>query len=130
MAQDIGIVGSEPWAKVGLPQFTKGTGPDCSGLPGTGTPVCTNEDLLKDVGRRPFVYSPYTVPVYSNIGISILGLVVEAATKKPIDEVIKKGIFDVAGLNKTYIGEVPPTDEMFVPEGDALWNYTLGVFDS
>lgn len=130
MAQDLGIVGSEPWAKAGLPQFAKGSGPDCSGLPGTGTPLCTNKDLLEQVGRRPFVYAPYTSPVYSNIGISMLGLVVEAATKKPINEVIKEGILDVVGMEDTYIGEVPPTEEMFVPEGDAIWNSTLGVFDS
>ncbi|KAJ4152346.1 hypothetical protein NW754_004139 [Fusarium falciforme] len=105
LAQDLGIIGSAPWAQMGLPQFAKGEGPTCSGLP--GTIPCTKKDLLEQVNLRPPVYGPFTNPVYSNVGIALLGLVVEAAAKKPFAEVLKRDIFDVVGMKNTYVGKTP-----------------------
>ncbi|CAM1502525.1 Fc.00g045090.m01.CDS01 [Cosmosporella sp. VM-42] len=128
MAQDLGIIGSDPWQKLGLPAFPKGKGPDCSGLP--GTKPCTREQLLAEVNRRPPVYQPYTNPIYSNIGLALLGYVVEAAEGKPFPQVLQDSIFDVLGLNGTSIGKVPSSDDIFIPVGDTVWNATLGAFDA
>ncbi|KAH7175346.1 beta-lactamase/transpeptidase-like protein [Dactylonectria macrodidyma] len=128
LAQDLGVVGSEAWVQMGLPEFSVKTGPTCSGLP--GTIPCTREDLIEQVNRRPPVYSPYTVPVYSNIGIAVLGLVVEAASNKTFNEVVTQNILDVAGMNHTSTGKPPAAEDIFIPEGDKIWNSTLEAFDS
>lgn len=112
---------------MGLPQFAKGDGPTCSGLP--GTIPCTKKDLLEQVNLRPPVYGPFTNPVYSNVGIALLGLVVEAAAKKPFAEVLKRDIFDVVGMKNTYVGKTPPVEDLFIPETEPTWNASLAVFD-
>ncbi|KAF7543081.1 hypothetical protein G7Z17_g11031 [Cylindrodendrum hubeiense] len=128
LAQDLGVVGSEAWVKMGLPEFAAKSGPTCSGLP--GTIPCTKEDLLDQVNRRPPIYAPYTNPVYSNIGIAMLGLVVEAATNKTFHEVVTRDILDAVGMKHTSTGEVPSAKDIFIPEGDTIWNSTLEVFDA
>ncbi|KAF4983710.1 hypothetical protein FZEAL_926 [Fusarium zealandicum] len=128
LAQDLGIYGSEPWKPMGLPQFAKGSGPSCSGLPNTAP--CTSKDLLEQVNLRPPVYAPFTNPIYSNVGHALLGLVVEAANDKPIAEVIKRDILDVVGMKNTYVGETPPVDDLFIPSKEPTWNASLGVFDA
>ncbi|KAK7416738.1 hypothetical protein QQX98_005064 [Neonectria punicea] len=127
LAQDLGVVGSEAWVQMGLPEFSKKTGPTCSGLP--GTIPCTKEDLLDQVNHRPPVYSPYTNPVYSNIGIAMLALVVEAASNKTLHEVVTRDILDVVGMDHTSTGETPSSKDIFIPEGESTWNATLDVFD-
>lgn len=122
------MVGSEAWVKMGLPEFAAKDGPTCSGLPGT-TP-CTKEDLLDQVNRRPPVYSPYTNPVYSNIGLAMLGLVVEAASNKTFHEIVTRDILDVVGMEHTSTGAPPSAKDIFIPEGESIWNSTLEVFDS
>ncbi|KAH7157346.1 beta-lactamase/transpeptidase-like protein [Dactylonectria estremocensis] len=128
LAQDLGVVGSEAWVQMGLPEFSAKTGPTCSGLPGT-TP-CTREDLIEQVNRRPPIYEPYTVPVYSNIGLAMLGLVVEAASNKTFNEIVTQDILDVVGMKHTSTGKPPGAEDIFIPEGDSIWNSTLEVFDS
>ncbi|KAJ9415642.1 beta-lactamase/transpeptidase-like protein [Fusarium oxysporum] len=61
---------------------------------------------------RPPVYQPSQSPVYSNAGISLVGLVVEAASKKTFDAAIKD-------LN---------SENMFIPAGSADWDADIGIF--
>ncbi|KAJ4139707.1 hypothetical protein NW768_001050 [Fusarium equiseti] len=128
MAQDLGIVGSEPWAPLGLPPIAKGKGPNCSGLP--GTIPCTSDDLLEQVNLRPPVYSPFTNPVYSNVGHALLGLVLEAVEDMPYEDIVKRDILDVVGMRHTYVDKTPPQKDLFIPETEPTWNSTLGVFGS
>lgn len=123
------ILPSDLWIEMGLPEVPKGTGPDCSGLP--GTEPCSKEDLVESMARRPPIYLPQTSPVYSNIAFAILGMVVEAATGKTFEEVVQSNIYDVAGMNSTsFNGPVDSFSEKgFVPEGEFTWNRTLGVFE-
>ncbi|KAM0186358.1 hypothetical protein ACHAPI_011711 [Fusarium lateritium] len=128
MAQDLAIVGSEPWKAFGLPNIPKGKGPNCSGLP--GTIPCTRKDLLEQVNLRPPVYGPFTNPIYSNVGHALLGLVIEAAEDMPYEEVIKRDILDVVGMKHTYVDKTPPTKDLFIPNKEPTWNSTLAVFDA
>ncbi|KAF4446898.1 UPF0214 protein yfeW [Fusarium austroafricanum] len=127
-AQDLGIVGSAPWQRFGLPEFAKGKGPNCSGLP--GTIPCTRKDLLEQVNLRPPVYAPFTNPIYSNIGFALLGLVIEASEGKPFEDVIKRDILDVVGMKHTYVDKTPPVEDLFIPNKEPTWNSTLAVFDA
>ncbi|CAH0058822.1 unnamed protein product [Clonostachys solani] len=129
-AMDLGINPLGPWSKMGLPKIAQGTGPSCSGLP--GTVACTKADLVRDLAKRPPVYLPNTSPVYSNVGFALLGQVVESATGKPLDEVLQENVYSVAGMNSTsFNGPVKSFSEKgFVPKGEVTWNVTLGVFEA
>ncbi|KAF7561625.1 hypothetical protein G7046_g2511 [Stylonectria norvegica] len=127
VAQDLGVFGSGMWEGTGLPGFSPETGPSCSGLP--GTVACTADDFRNLVNRHPPIYSPYSKPVYSNIGLALLGLVVEAANGEHFNETIQRDIFDVVGMNHTSLGKLPAQKDVFIPHGDTIWNATLGVFD-
>lgn len=130
VAFDLANIPNGPWTKMGLPAVRNGTGPSCSGLP--GTKVCTSEDIINNLNRKPLVYLPSTTPLYSNIGYAVLAMVVEAATGKTFDQVAQSGIFDVANMARTsFNGPVDSFSELgFVPKGESTWNLTLGIFES
>lgn len=130
MAFDLAIFPNAPWTDMGLPEVVNGTGPSCSGLP--GTKPCTADDIIDTINRRSSVYLPYTSPVYSNVGYAVLGMIVEAVTGKTFEDVAESDIFDVAGMNSTsFNGPIQSFSErMFVPMGESTWNATLGVFEA
>jgi CubicO group peptidase (beta-lactamase class C family) len=90
----------------------------------------TNTDFLnifKDY--RPPVYQPSQSPVYSNAGISLVGLVVETASNKTFDAAIKDLVLKPLGLEHTYTGIVPENSKnMFIPAGSTDWNADIGIF--
>jgi CubicO group peptidase (beta-lactamase class C family) len=126
---DLGIFPISLWEKIGFPEIPKGTGPNCSGLP--GTVPCTKEDLISEINRREPVYLPYTSPSYSNNGFALLGMVIEAAINKTYTDVIQSGIFNVANMNSSSFNGFVPSflEKGFVPVGETTWNVTLGVFE-
>ncbi|KFA70998.1 hypothetical protein S40288_10374 [Stachybotrys chartarum IBT 40288] len=130
MAMDLAVFRTGPWTQMGLPELSNGTGPSCSGLPGTRP--CTINDLVNNVNSRPPVYAPFTGPVYSNIAFGILGLVIEAATGESFEDVAKAQIFDTLGMDSTsFNGYVSSFNETgFVPVGEPTWNSTPGVFEA
>ncbi|KAF5627831.1 beta-lactamase 2 [Fusarium tjaetaba] len=99
------------WEALGLPKLSENKKiPSCKGLP--GAPVCTREDLLTIFKfYRPPVYQPSQSPVYSNAGISLVGLVVEAASNKTFDAAIKDLVLKPLDLERTYSGIVPENSE-------------------
>lgn len=126
---DLGVFPIPLWQTIGLPAIPKGTGPNCSGLP--GTPPCTKNDLVKDLQQRDPIYLPYTSPSYSNVGFALLGMVIDAATNKSYIDNIQNDIFDIVGMNSSsFNGFVKSFSENgFVPVGESTWNATLGVFE-
>ncbi|KAK0649269.1 beta-lactamase/transpeptidase-like protein [Cercophora newfieldiana] len=129
-AQDLAVYPTGPWTKMGLPEVAKGTGPSCSGLPGTR--LCNGTDLIRDLARRPPIYREFTTPVYSNVGYAILGLVVEAATNQTFKEAVQQSIFDVLGMTSTSFNGPPKSfaEKGFIPVKESTWNLTLGAFES
>ncbi|KAL6691395.1 beta-lactamase/transpeptidase-like protein [Trichoderma pleuroticola] len=129
-AMDLGVFPLSIWQDIGLPEIPEGTGPNCSGLP--GTVPCTKQDLINELKRREPIYLPYTTPSYSNVGFAILGMVIDAAINETYINAIQNNIFDVVGMNSSsFNGCVDsfPVDG-FVPVGETTWNATLGVFES
>ncbi|KAF4948192.1 hypothetical protein FGADI_9820 [Fusarium gaditjirri] len=117
------------WEALGLPKLSKGDKiPSCKGPP--GAPVCTRKDFLNIFkSYRPPIYQPSQSPVYSNAGISLVGLVIEAASKKTFDAAIKDLVLKPLGLEKTYSGIVPENSEnMFIPAGSPDWDADIGIF--
>lgn len=128
---DLAVFPVDTWQEMGLPKVAQGTGPTCSGLPGTAP--CTKDDLLSNINRRNPVFLPQSSsPVYSNLAYALLGLVIEAATGESFADVVQAGIFDVAGMDSTsFYGPVDSFEEDgFVPKGETTWNATLGVFEA
>lgn len=115
---------------MGLPAVRNGTGPTCSGLP--GTKKCTASDIIDTIHRKAPVELPGATPLYSNIGYALLAMVVEAATGKTFDQVAEKEIFKVANMTSTsFNGPVESFSKLgFVPKGESTWNVTLGAFEA
>jgi hypothetical protein len=79
---------------------------------------------------RPPVYQPGQSPVYSNAGISLVGLVVEAASNRTFEAAINDLILKPLALRHTSTGIVPNNAKtMFIPAGSADWDVELGIFD-
>ncbi|KAK2689340.1 hypothetical protein QWA68_011448 [Fusarium oxysporum] len=117
------------WEALGLPKLSKNNkAPSCKGLP--GAPVCTRKDFLNIFkSYRPPVYQPSQSPVYSNAGISLVGLVVEAASNNTFDAAIRDLVLKPLGLEQTYSGIVPENSEnMFIPAGSPDWDADIGIF--
>ncbi|KAL6788831.1 beta-lactamase/transpeptidase-like protein [Trichoderma sp. SZMC 28012] len=129
-AMDLGVFPLSIWQEIGLPEIPEGTGPNCSGLP--GTVPCTKQDLVNELKRREPIYLPYTTPSYSNVGFAILGMVIDAAINETYINAIQNNIFDVVGMNSSsfngFVDSFP--EDGFVPVGETTWNATLGVFES
>ncbi|KAF9771857.1 hypothetical protein IL306_010474 [Fusarium sp. DS 682] len=128
MTTDISIFPLD-WESLGLPKISKENRvPACKGP--LGAPVCTRKDFLNIFKNyRPPVYQPSQSPVYSNAGISLVGLVVEAASNKSFDAAIKDLVLKPMGLEHTYIGIVLENSKnMFIPAGSTDWNADIGVF--
>ncbi|KAF4444195.1 Beta-lactamase 2 [Fusarium acutatum] len=117
------------WEALGLPKLSKNNKvPSCKGLP--GAPVCTRKDFLNIFkSYRPPVYQPSQSPVYSNAGISLIGLVIEAASNKTFDDAIKDLVLEPLGLRETYSGIVQENSQnMFIPAGSTDWDADIGAF--
>ncbi|KAM0517037.1 hypothetical protein ACHAPE_005149 [Trichoderma viride] len=129
-AFDLGIFPTPLWQTIGLPAIPQGTGPNCSGLP--GTLPCTQDDLVNDLQKREPIYLPYTSPSYSNVGFALLGMIIDAATNKSYIDNIQDNVFDIVKMNSSsFNGFVESFSENgFVPVGETTWNVTLGVFES
>lgn len=103
------------WTQLGLPALPDNLGPGCGGT--LLLPPCTTSELYRDFGKRHPVYAPFTSVVYSNVGIGILALVIEAVSGKPFDDYIQDAILDPLGLNSTFPSR-PPSDTKrgFIPD--------------
>ncbi|KAM6529657.1 hypothetical protein FALCPG4_007785 [Fusarium falciforme] len=117
------------WEALGLPKASPETKTRaCSG--NGGIRPCTREDLLEAFQhRRPSVYPPGQVPVYSNAGTSIVGLVVEAASNKTFEASLSNLVLEPLALWDTSVGTVPEkSGRMFIPAGSTDWDMDLGIF--
>ncbi|MBY0755354.1 beta-lactamase family protein [Clostridium sardiniense] len=63
--------------------------------------IRTSEDLLPLFITKPMMYTKGERFQYNNTGFVVLGLIIEAITKKPFDQYLKGNIFDVIGMKST-----------------------------
>jgi CubicO group peptidase (beta-lactamase class C family) len=83
-------------------------------------------DFFNNFGKRPPVYAPFTAPLYSNIGTTLLGLVIETATNQTYQEWIQRSILNPIGMNRTFLSR--PADSLgFIPINATDWPVELGV---
>ncbi|OLN96383.1 Beta-lactamase-like protein-like protein 1 [Colletotrichum chlorophyti] len=117
------------WESVGLPPVAEEERPTCGGF--LDVPACTREEFIDAIkNRRPPVYPSYQTPVYSNLGTTLVGLAVEGASNKTLEEALFETIFEPAGMNNTTYNKVPENLEtMFIPADDIYYNHDIGALD-
>ncbi|KAK8872864.1 Beta-lactamase 2 [Apiospora arundinis] len=110
------------WTDLGLPALPENPGPDCGGS--SILPPCSISEFYRDFGKHHPVYGPFTSVVYSNVGIGILALVIEAVSGKSFDDYIQETVLDPLGLNSTFPSR-PPSDTKrgFIPDTTADRNW-------
>ncbi|KAH7147368.1 beta-lactamase/transpeptidase-like protein [Fusarium sp. MPI-SDFR-AT-0072] len=102
--------------------------PPCAvtGLNPETLPRCTRADFFRDFGVRHPVFAPGTAPVYSNIGIFLLSLVVEVVSKTPYDTFIQQNIFGPLGMTNTTTGAAPNASYGAIAVNHTSWGLDLG----
>ncbi|KAF5230681.1 hypothetical protein FANTH_13750 [Fusarium anthophilum] len=102
--------------------------PPCAvtGLNPETLPQCTRADFFRDFGIRHPVFAPGTAPVYSNIGIFLLSLVVEVVSQTPYDNFIQQNIFGPLGMTNTTTGAVPNVSYGAIAVNHTSWGLDLG----
>lgn len=63
--------------------------------------IRTSADLLPLFINKPMMYSRGERFLYNNTGYVMLGLIIEAKTKRPFDRFLKENVFDTSGMNST-----------------------------
>lgn len=83
-------------------------------------------DFFENFGKRPPVHAPYETPLYSNIGLTLLGLVIETVTNQTYEDWIQHTIINPVKMNKTFM--LTPADSFgFIPTNAIDWDVKLGV---
>jgi D-alanyl-D-alanine carboxypeptidase len=64
----------------------------------------TDSDFIKASTRHPLDFPPGTDGAYSNVGYTVLGLLVERLSRRPLGSALKKAVFSPAGMTSTTMG--------------------------
>ena len=64
---------------------------------------CTTSEFLKEAAKRKLKDNPGLIPRYSNIGVGLVGKILERVTNSTYEELIKNHICDELGMSNTMI---------------------------
>ena len=67
----------------------------------------TDEAFVRAAASHPLDFTPGSKGAYSNAGYTALGLLLEKVTGQPLATVLKREIFDPAGMTQTTLGDRP-----------------------
>ncbi|KAL5000854.1 beta-lactamase/transpeptidase-like protein [Aspergillus recurvatus] len=73
--------------------------------------VCDAESYAAGASTNPPIALPWTSPIYSNNGFTLLGMAIANLTGKPIEEVYQQSIFDPLEMSSSY-SLVPPNSSL------------------
>lgn len=112
-----------PWSLLGFPNPAE---LKCSGPPAK---PCEVPELIEALENRSPSRTPFSTPLYSNVGFGILSLVLEAATGEKFADLAQKHIFDVVGMDRTSFSGPAKAfkNDLFVAVTEGTWNTTLGI---
>ena len=66
--------------------------------------------------------------MYSNVGTSIVGLVVEEASGQKFEDAIRGLIYEPAGMKTTTMKPPIDNEDLFIPINATAWDIDIGVF--
>lgn len=77
--------------------------------------VITKDDFLNKAFNEPLAFDPGTKAVYTNVGMSILGIIIEQVSGQDYEEYLSKNLFEPAGIkNAGYHFPEKPGDTIAV----------------
>lgn len=118
----------QPWTSLGFPAITNASEtPGCQGL--YGLPPCQESEFWRDFGKHPPVYAPFTTPMYSNLGVSILGMVLEKVSNISYAEFIQENVLTPLYLDNTATSTPSSPSNAFIPAQtmeEDWWGVDLG----
>lgn len=121
----------QPWTSLGFPALSPNASdvPGCQGL--YGLPPCPESELYRDFGKHHPVYAPFAAPSYSNLGVAILGLVLERASNATYAEFVQGAVLTPLGLGSTTVSTPSrsPPQNAFVPDqavDEDWWGVDMG----
>ncbi|BCS23010.1 serine hydrolase domain-containing protein [Aspergillus puulaauensis] len=106
-------VGNTSLPDLGLPPIGKNdrfTWPPCATLEGLAG-VCAPDDYAEGTAGSPPIFLLWSAPVYSNHGLTLLGIAIANLTGKSLDQVYQDSVFDPLKLKSTY-SVIPPRSEL------------------
>lgn len=74
----------------------------------------TVDGMIQEAMAKDLAFTPGTSFSYTNLGYTLLGLVIENQSKMPFDQYVKENILDPMGMQSSKIhaeGHIPSTDE-------------------
>lgn len=119
-----------PWTTLGFPSLSANDTPGCQGI--YGLPACPEFEFYRDFSKHHPVYEPFTTPMYSNLGIDLLGLALERIFNTTYAQHVQASIITPLGLNNTNLASPPLISQAFVPNqtvDEDMWGVDLG-YDS
>lgn len=85
----------------------------------------TASSRLDSVIHTDLEYIPGEKTVYSDIGMILLGLIIEQVSEKKLDDVIMKDLFQPLGMNLTMFNPSPALEKRIIP---TEWNTDSSAF--
>lgn len=70
----------------------------------------TRKEILSALASQTLIYSPGTTYKYSNLGVALLGVIVEEASGESYRDYIENHIFSPLGMTNSFVD--PPTDKV------------------
>lgn len=126
LMNDLGNIPS-PWASLGFPTLNTNSTPGCQGI--YGLPPCPESELNRDFSKHHPVYAPFTTPMYSNLGVDLLGLALERMFSKSFAEYMQENIISPLGLQNTNLTAPPLPSQAFIPNQtveENMWGVDVG----
>ena len=72
-------------------------------------------DILADICNTELVYEPETKTIYSDLGLILLGAVIESVAGMPLDTFVAKHLFEPMGMSTTYYNPPQGKKRRIVP---------------
>jgi CubicO group peptidase (beta-lactamase class C family) len=86
----------------------------------------SEREILKDIYNSEIKFEPGTKTLYSDLGMMVLGKVIEKVSDKSLDEFCKKEIFTPLKMNETFFNPPDSVKERTAPtEIDNYWRMKL-----
>ncbi|RDW86091.1 uncharacterized protein DSM5745_02733 [Aspergillus mulundensis] len=88
--------------------------------------ICDPESYAEGASTNPPIALPWTSPVYSNNGFTLLGMAIANLTGKTLDDVYQESIFDPLNMTSSY-SVVPPNSTLprSVVAGEPQANFAI-----
>jgi len=79
------------------------------------------DEILTEIFKTDLVYKPGTRTVYSDIGMMLMGIILERISGRPLDRLAREEIFEPLGMHNTFFNPAADVLERVIPTEDDPW---------